>query len=172
MWVAPDEFIRTAVLSCAWRFEDHGTRLVSTYKAPAPFSTTGEPEATLTVDASRLGPDAKSLDALLKEEIAGIRELVQLADYEEEDEKTPDRGVASWVQQIAGHDVGFIKYRVAGSDGRTLPNPRTVIQALVIEGERLYTFHLIVVYAGHQDEVRGDQIRMIEAILNAKASKH
>jgi len=50
----------------AWRFEKNDTVLISTFTAPPPFSLSGEPEATLTVEASRLGVERPSLEAIIE----------------------------------------------------------------------------------------------------------
>ena len=150
----------------AWRAENDGTRLVSTYAAPQPYSMTGEPEATLVLGAAPAGRTPMALEKMVEDEVKIIRKGVTLADYGEQDGRSPDGGVATWFQQIAGQRVGFIKYRVAGVDGKYLPAPRSVIHAIAYKGDLVYFFHLVVVFAGHQDEVRGDQIRMIEHVLS------
>jgi hypothetical protein len=151
-----------------WRPERDGTVLISRHIAPPPFSVTGEAEATLTMEAAPLGNGKPTLEGIVKDQIEGIRGAVDLADYLEHDGHQVDRGIASWFQTVAGTRVGFVKYRVAGRKGQRLPAPRTVIHAIAVKGELVYLSHLYVVFAGHQDEVRGDQLRMIEAALLAR----
>ena len=149
----------------SWRSENDGTRLISNYTAPPPFSMTGEPEATLVLGAAPAGPSPVGLEKLIEDQVKVIRKEMTLADPVERDGRKPDGGVATWFEQIAGHRVGFIEYRVAGADGKYLPAPRTVTHAVAFKGDLVYFFHLIVIYGGHQDEVRRDQTRMIEQIL-------
>ena len=151
-----------------WRQERDGTVLISRHTAPPPFSVTGEAEATLTMEAAPLAPGQPTLESIVKDQIDGIRGAVDLADYQERDGHQVDRGIASWFQTVAGTKVGFVKCRVAGRKGQRLPAPRTVIHAIAVKNGLVYLFHLYVVFAGHQDEVRGDQLRMVEAVLARK----
>lgn len=149
-----------------WRFENDGTRLVSNHRAPAPFSRSGEPEATLVVEVERPSREKPaSLDAIVRNEIQGIRDDLKLAEYLEEDGHKPDRDVASWNEDVAGEKVAFIKYRVAGKGDKLFPVPRTVIHAIAVKGGYTLFFHLTVLYAEHQEEIRADQRRMIELML-------
>lgn len=153
----------------AWRFEKNDTVLISTFTAPPPFSLSGEPEATLTVEASRLGVERPSLEAIVEREVRSIRHQTALARYAERDGKRPRRGIATWFERIAGQQVGFIKYRAAGgARGKRLPEPRTVIQAVAVKDDLAYFFLLTEIYAGHQAEVREDQLRMITVVLSGR----
>lgn len=162
-WVAPahaEDFKHN------WRQEerDGAVTYISNYPAPKPFSLTGEPEATLTMDAAKAEP-GQTLAGIVKAEIADIRQGLAIADYQEQDGHKPDRGIASYTEQIDGHEVAFIKYRVAGTHDARLAHPRSVIHAILLKDGMFYYVHLIVIYAGHQDEVRGDQIRLVKAII-------
>ncbi len=138
---------------------------VSNYRAPKPFSATGEPEATLTMEASE-APAGKTLAEIVKDEVADIRdEGLIIADYAEADGHKPDNNIATYFQEIDGQQVAFIKYRIAGNTNGVLAKPRSVIHALLLKGEKLYFLHLIVVYAGHQDEVRADQVEMVRTLI-------
>lgn len=151
-----------------WRFEQGGTLLISMHPAPPPFSLSGEPEATLQVEVSSLPAGrAPSVQQVVKNEIEGIRSELKLAEYLEQDGHKPDRGIASWFQEVAGYRVGFIRYRAAGTAQRTLAQPWSVTHAIAVKDGHLMLFHLRVLYAGHQAEVRADQLRLIELMLPA-----
>ncbi len=137
---------------------------VSNYPAPAPFSESGEPEATLTMQAGKVDQDM-TLPEILKTEIADIREGLAIADYQEEDGRKPVDGIVSYIEEIDGQQVAFIKYRVAGTRKAMLAHPRSVIHAILVKKGTVFYIHLMVLYAGHQDEVRSDQIRLVKAII-------
>ncbi len=64
-----------------WRFENDGTRLVSNHRAPAPFSRSGEPEATLVVEVERPSREKpRSLTAIVRAEIQSIHDDLKLAE--------------------------------------------------------------------------------------------
>ncbi len=149
-----------------WKQEqsEGGMELVSNHPAPAAYSESGEPEATLAMEAEKAAKDA-TLPKILESEIADIREGLMIGDYPEEDGHKPDHGIVSYIEEIDGHPVGFIKYRVVGANGSQLDHPRTVIHAILLKDGKVYLFHLIVLYAGHQDEVRGDQMRLVKATI-------
>ncbi len=137
---------------------------ISKYPAPAPFSETGEPEATLAMSASKIEKDM-TLGNIVESEIAGIRETLKIADYEDKDGHKPDNGIVSYLEEINGCQVAFIKYRVAGAGDKTLPRPRSVTHAILVKNGKAYFVHLIVIYAGHSEEVAADQIRLVKAII-------
>lgn len=149
-----------------WRQEegDHEILFVSKYPAPIPFSMTGEPEARMTMEATPAPKDA-DLQKIVQEEIVDIRQGLMIADYLEDDGHKPDNGIVSYTEEIDGEPVAFIKYRVAGANGKALDRPRSVTHAILLARGKIFFVHLIVLYAGHQDEVRGDQIRLVKAII-------
>lgn len=149
-----------------WSFEDDGTRLVSNHRAPFPFSTSGEPEATLVMQVVRPSSDKpQSLTGIVQGELKSIREELKLADYQEADGHKPEKNVATWYEEVAGTRVAFIRYRVAGTAERMLPTPRTITHAIAVKGGYTLFFHLTVLFAAHQDEVRADQRKMMELVL-------
>jgi hypothetical protein len=145
--------------------------LVSNYAAPVPFSTTGEPEATLGMDAEVVAPGKKSLEEIVADEVREIRKELQIAEYDEDDGKKPVDGIATWYETIDGTRVAFIKYRAIGVAGQTPGLPRTAIHSILIRGDRVFFTHLIVLYAGHQDEVRHDQRVVIHSMITAPVGK-
>lgn len=149
-----------------WRQEqgDHEIVFTSKYPAPVPFSTTGEPEARMTMEAS-VAPKDADLKKIMDAEIADIRSSLMIGDYMEDDGHQPDNGIVSYIEEIDGKPVAFIKYRVTGANGKELDHPRSVIHAILLKNGKVFFVHLIVLYAGHQDEVRGDQIRLVRAII-------
>jgi hypothetical protein len=149
-----------------WRQEigQREVKYISNYKAPVPFSLTGEPEATLTMEASKIQQDT-SLSKIIESEINEIRKITEIGEYLEADGKKPVGSIAAYTEKINGHEVAFIKYRAIGIKGKPPVQPRSVIHAILIKNEIIYYVHLIVLFAGHQEEVRTDQIRLIKAIL-------
>jgi hypothetical protein len=149
-----------------WR-QDNGpgeVKFISNHRAPLPFSETGEPEATLTMQASKI-PDNVPLSRVVEVEIKGIRNGTEIGEYLEEDGHKPDNGIVSYVEEINGHKVAFIKYRVAGVKGKSPVSPRSFSHAILLKNGKVYFVHLIVLFAGHQEEVRADQIRLVKGIL-------
>ncbi len=140
-------------------------RFISNYRSPIPFSTTGEPEATLTMSAVEISPAASSLSETMKSEVQQIRKELQIADYLEKDGKKPDRGIASYFEEINGQKVGFIKYRTLGVIGKQAGMPRSVRHAIFIKEDKMYFVQLVVLFAKHQEEVREDQIRVIKSLI-------
>jgi hypothetical protein len=140
-------------------------RLTSTHPAPIPFSTTGEPEATLTITATKRSADSAALTERMKSEVARIRKNMRIAEYLEKDGHKPERDIATFYEEVNGKQVGFIKYRTAGAAGRPAATPRTVIEALCSNDAFVYSVELIVLYSGHQDEVRADQITLIKGLV-------
>jgi len=150
-----------------WRQGDAegAVQFVSNYPAPEPYSATGEPEATLTMEASKV-PAGMTLEDILKNELADIGDgSLVIADYVEKDGHKPDHNVVSYIEKIDGEKVAFIKYRVAGNTNGMLPEPRGVMHAILLKGGKVYFFHLIVVYPAHLDEVRADQLTMVRSMI-------
>lgn len=137
----------------------------SNHPAPPPYSNDGEPEARLAMEVAA-APDGMSLQQIMDAEVAVIRRDLAIADYGEEDGHKPDKGIVSYIEQVDGHDVAFIKYRVSGAGGRQLPYPRSIRHALLVKKGKVYYVHLMVVYADHWDEVTGDQMRLVRAIIS------
>lgn len=102
---------------------------------------------------------------IVNSEIRDIRKGLQIAEYIEEDGHKPQTNIASWVEDIEGQQVAFIKYRVEGVKGEPYILPRTIRYAILIRNGKLYFVHLTVIFAKHQEEVRADQIRLIKGII-------
>ncbi len=150
-----------------WREEkvEGAFKLVSNYQAGAPFSENGEPEATLTMEASK-APANASLEDIVKGEVAGIGDgSLIIGNYAEEDGHKPVNGVASYIEKINGQKVGFIKYWVDGNTNGRLPRPRSVIHAIVLKKGKLWFVSLIALNDRHQSEVRSDQLVLVKSIL-------
>lgn len=60
----------------------------------------------------------------------------------------PHGGITTYIEEINGYKVGFIKYRVAGTRDHDFPLPRSVIHAMLLKDGRLYFVFSIVLYAG------------------------
>lgn len=156
-----------------WREVQKGGEitLISNHPAPVPFSTDGQPEATLGMDAAVITPGKDTLESVVANEVRQIREQLLIADYEEEDGKKPVKGIAVWYETIEGTRVAFIKYRVAGVIGKEPGLPLTAIHSLHIKGNKVFYTHLIVRFAGHQDEVRHDQRFIISSMIESQDRK-
>jgi hypothetical protein len=147
--------------------EDGDIRFSSNHPAPFPFSTKGEPEATITISSEAVSPERKSLTKIISSEIKDIRKEIQIAEYMEEDGHKPDKDIVKYIEDIEGVKVGFIKYRAAGLIGGSSVLPRTVIHGIFIKGDMVHFVHLIVIFAGHQNEVREDQLQLIKSLIKA-----
>lgn len=156
-----------------WKEERHGSEinLISNHPAPVPFSMSGEPEATLGMEAAILPPGTRTLEEIVADEVKDIRKDLLLDDYEEDDGHKPVDGIATWYETIAGTRVAFIKYRAVGVVGKPPGLARTAIHSILIRGDRIMFTHLIVLYAGHQDEVRHDQRVVIRSMITAPVGK-
>ena len=147
--------------------EDGEIRLISNHPAPFPFSTKGEPEATLTISSEAVSPERKTLSKIIKSEVADIRKEIQIAEYMEEDGHKPNKDIVTFYEVIEGVKVGFIKYRGAGVVGGATALPRTAIHGIFIKGDTVYFVHLIALFAGHQNEIRDDQLHVIRSLIKA-----
>lgn len=147
------------------RDKDGGITLLSTYPAPVPFSLNGGPEASLGVDVAMLSPDENRLSDIVAHEVADLRKTVVLAEYMEQDGRKPDHGIAVWYETIAGTRVAFIKYRGRGVVGGPTRLPCTAIHTIFVKSNRVVFTHLIVIFAGHQDEDRRDQRRIVRTMI-------
>lgn len=97
--------------------------------------------------------------------IKGIRKELQIGEYLEDDGHRPQDNIASWVEEIDGQQVAFIKYRVEVVKGEPRILPRAIRHAILIRKGNLCYVHLTVIFAKHQEEVRADQIRLIKGII-------
>lgn len=130
----------------------------SAFKPPAPFL--GKNEAVMTVEVMPL--KHKSLDALLKAEVAAIRKGLEIDEGATEDDGKPaQKGVAVWKEKIEGKEVGFIRYRAHASG----PFFVTSIHGIILGADEECYVTLTTLYAGHQDETRAD----LSAILKVLA---
>jgi formylglycine-generating enzyme required for sulfatase activity len=150
-----------------WRIEEgkKGVNYVSKHPAPVPFSYSGEPEATLTTESVKIPGRLPALSSIASSEIKEIRKGLQLAEYLEDDGHKPQGNIASWVEEIDGHPVAFIKYRTVGIKGEPRVLPRTSRHAILIKNGKLHFVHLTVLFARHQQDVRDDQIRLVKRII-------
>jgi hypothetical protein len=150
-----------------WRMKrgKDGIYYFSNHPAPPPFSSSGEPEATLAAESISISGKPPSLSEVVDSEIKGIRKELRIAEYLEEDGHKPQNNIASWIEEIDGQPVAFIKYRTVGVNGGPRVVPRTTQHARLIKNCALHFVHLTVLFAKHQEEVRGDQIRLIKGII-------
>jgi hypothetical protein len=162
---APDDL----ELKHDWKIEEAkdgtGVNYTSRHAAPPPFSYNQEPEALLAVESEKVSGRARSLSEVVNSEIKQIRTGLLIGDYLEDDGHKPQNGIATWVEDIDGQQVAFIKYRVIGvkREGRTMP--RSVIHAILIKNGKINFVHLTVLFAAHQDEMRADQMRLVRSII-------
>jgi hypothetical protein len=150
-----------------WKMEQGNDEVyfISKHPAPFPFSTDGGPEATLAIQSVKISGKLPSLSQVVDSEIKSIRNELQIAEYLEEDGQKPQNNIASWVENIDGQQVAFIKYRATGAKGEPRVLPRTTRHAILIKNGTLYFVHLTVIFAKHEEEVRADQMRLINGII-------
>jgi len=147
------------------QYLEHGLQFNSKKKAPLPFSTTGEPQATMIVGASNLSPsDETDIVKIIKDEIDGIRASLALDTYLEQDH-VPNNNIVSYFENLGAAKLGIIKYRtVGGKNGKSIM-PRSVKQIVFIHNQKLYVSTLMVLFAEDQDNMRSDQMTFVENIL-------
>ena len=150
-----------------WHIEEgsNGVNYLSECPAPVPFSYSEEPEATLAIEAEKISGRPRILSEVVNSEIRDIRKEIQIGPYLEEDGHQAKANIASYVEEIEGQKVAFIKYRTVGVKGEPRAMPRSVRHALLIKNGKLTFVHLTVLFAKHQEEVRADQMRLIKSII-------
>jgi hypothetical protein len=155
-----------------WRQEigNGSVTFISNYSAPVPFSLTGEPEAVLTMSSARISNNIP-LSKIIETEIKEIRKETKFGEFIDNDGRKPIDGIVSYVEEINGCKVAFIHYRAVEIKGEPPIMPRNIKHAIFIKDGKVFYFHLIVLYSGHQDEVRADQIAMIKTIINQSNNK-
>ncbi|XHF07685.1 hypothetical protein NR798_33010 [Archangium gephyra] len=136
----------------------------SAYKSPPPFHLNNEREASLAVQVTPKKP-SDTLEKIVAHEVADIRKTLELVDYLEEDGHTPQDNIAVYSMKLDGRDVAFIKYRVIGTEGKRAPMPFTVIHGLVAGTNQIGFVHLQTYFAGHQEQVRADQLLIMKELL-------
>jgi formylglycine-generating enzyme required for sulfatase activity len=151
-----------------WHIEEgtNGVNYTSNHPAPPPFSYSNEPEATVAIESVKFSGRPRPLSQVVSSEIREIRKELQIGEYLENDGHKPQRGIASWVEEIDGQQVAFIKYRFVGAKGEPRVTARTARHAILIRNRQLYFVHLTVLFARHQEEVRSDQIRLVRDIIS------
>jgi hypothetical protein len=133
----------------------------SAYKPPPPFGAKNE--AVMTVAAVPYKSGSK-MDAILSSEVKSIRDSFEIdTSAAEDDGRVYNKGVATWTERIGNEDVGFIKYR-AYSKNAPPPHFFTSIHCIVLVAGQEFLVNLMSFYAGHQDEVRADQIAVVKAL--------
>jgi hypothetical protein len=143
--------------------------LIGEKPAPVPFSMTGEPAASMTVVSSSIEKN-QTLNQIVDEEVAGIKAHLIIAEYMEDDFEPKD-DIAVYTETHLNTPVAFIKYRTHGEKDVQTPMPSTVRHAIFMHNGRVYYIHLFVLYAEDQDIVRRDQIKLIERVIQIKATK-
>jgi hypothetical protein len=143
------------------------THYISNYPAPFPFSKKGEPEATLGVSLGSFSGSPPSLPEVVESEVNDLRTKLNIVEYLEKDGHKLENGIATYYEDIEGHRVGFIKYRFNGLFGKPSMLPQTVIHGITITKDKVWFVHLTVRFAGHEDEVRADQIRILKGIIRS-----
>ena len=150
------------------KYLENDIQFISKKKAPIPFSMTGEPEATITVGASKVDNSTKNdLSKIVKEEIEGIRNEVSLAEYLEDDYK-PNNDIVTYYDKVKDVKIAVIKYRVNGLKGGQKILPRSTRQILFLHNNKLWISSLIVLYGEDQENIRSDQMSFIKSIIDRK----
>jgi hypothetical protein len=145
---------------------EHGFQLLSKSPAPVPFSMNGEPQASMVISASKLDLSTKiNLEDIMKDEVAGINNDLIIDEYLEDD-FTPKDNIVSYTDILAGNKIAVIKYRTKGDKRNPAAMSRSIRHILFIKDNMLYISTVIVLYAEDQDNIRNDQIKLVEYILN------
>ena len=139
--------------------------LTSEYRVTSPSSRTGEPEARLTLSVYNVTDD-RTLSQFVESEISDITKNYAIGEYVEEDNFKPSNGIVSYIDEVNGYKVAFIKYRTSGLRGKRSVRPRSVIQAILVKDMKVYFVDLVIISYSHQEEVRGDQIRVVRGIID------
>ncbi len=142
--------------------------LLSPFNAPFPVTTKSEPEAEMIIATPpEKIPAGTSMDKILKEQIAKVQKDLKIVEYQEKD-YTPVNNMVSYIQKIGNSDVGFLQYRSLGEKGDKDDVPVTVKQALFVKGDQLYNIVLMILYPGHLEDVKSDQLQLVKALLGSK----
>ncbi len=150
-----------------WDFKylEHNIQFTSKRQAPVPFSVTGEPQAIMIFGSSQLDSTSQNdLEAIVEDEIEGIRNELCIDEYLEED-YIADDNIVSYFDKIDGVRVAVIKYRTNGIKGSEKTMTRSTRHMLFIHNGLLYVSSLIVLYAEDSENMRSDQITFIKKIL-------
>ena len=161
--------IDTVPLKHAWKIQPFfdSWEFVSTFKAPIPFSMKGEAEAvmSLAVPPEKMSPEAP-MAKILKDEIDGIQKELRVTEPLDMDkDHKAVNNIISYTEKMGKTEVGFLEYRIRGEKKDPPGMPRSVRQILFVKGDQLYIVTLVVLFAGHQDEVRSDQKALVKAFL-------
>jgi antitoxin component YwqK of YwqJK toxin-antitoxin module len=148
--------------------EDGTIQFTSKRKAPIPFSTTGEPQALLYYSATKLDPKSGiDLHQIVKDEIEGIRNSINIDEYLENDYKPVD-GIVTRFEKLDNVEIAIIKYRTNGKKEGERTMPRSVKHVLFVKDNLYYNSTLIVLFAEDQDNIRKDQMTFVKDIINHK----
>jgi hypothetical protein len=162
--------IDSAHFKHAWKVQTFfdSYELLSPFTAPFPFTTKSEPEAEIIVaiPPDKVSPETP-MEKILQDQISQIQKNLRITDYLEKDRK-PVNNIVSYTQKVGSSEVGILQYRSLGEKEDPPDNPVSVKQILFVKGNQLYNVVLMVLYAGHQDEVRADQMELVKALLQSK----
>lgn len=165
LWVAVPAGWAGNSFEHAWSVQEVGgeLKMLSKTPTPEPFPMAGGPSAVMYFDSAELKP-GETLDQIVQGEIEDIKATLSIAEYLEEDHSAVE-GIASYVQTIDGVKVAFIKYRSLGDKDTPTALPFTTRHAIFIKQKKIYYVHLFVFFASDQDNIRGDQLRLIKMLM-------
>lgn len=148
------------------KYLEHDIQFTSNRIAPAPFSTTGEPQAIMIVEATTLDNSTyNDLSKIVTDEVHAIRNELSIDEYLEDDCIAIDN-IVSYFDTINSIQIAVIKYRTNGIKGEQKTMPRSTRQILFIYDGKLWISSLIVLFAEDQDNMRSDQMTIIKAIID------
>jgi hypothetical protein len=149
-----------------WRVEKRYSelRFISKLQAPPPYSKTGEPVAALSMEVTEFLKKKLPLPEVIAAQIKVVRRDIAIGPYPEDDGRTPEDGIASYIELVGGREVGFLKYTTVGNKGNRPGVQRRVLHAIAIDDNKVYHFNLIVLVPEYQAQAEADQMRLIKGI--------
>jgi tetratricopeptide (TPR) repeat protein len=156
-----ERFIKDIPFKNAYSFQsdEHSVSLLS--KKARDDQPVFQPEAFLDFYGPKPWNSGPSIEDHLRDQVAEIRKLFQIAPYIEKDHP-PTENIVSFVETIGGVQVGFIKYRVNRPD---FPVPPSSVNAVILKDRKQYTFTLATFVPETQENYRQDLRLLIETLI-------
>ncbi len=142
--------------------------LQSAYVPPVPFSLSVKHEALLSLNVCKeTQKRPRKMANILRDEIKTFRKGMKIVDYLETDNVPVKNNVGSWIEEMNGQEVGFIKFRMIPVEGAL---PATLVQGIVSNKDAKYCIAAIIFFAGHANEVFEDQRRIMNKLTTQTAN--
>lgn len=162
------KIIDTVHFRHAWKVQPFfdSWEFISPFKAPASVSAKGEEEAAMYVGTSsdNLEPSIeKALPGQIKKVQDEFRVIESLPSKKAAHK--PVNNIVSYTEKVGDKEIGVLEYRIAGEKNDPPGPPRSLNQVFFLKGGQLYNVTLAVLFAGHEEEVRADQMELVKALL-------